>query len=118
MLLGGAPPPAVFRALADCIEHIAETDDVVLLTPRWVDPESAISAERLIEGAVCSIEREGEGWILRLCIEGQFYHLPVREGEPDGDLVDMGDGVQGWTTMRSYGLTKLGPTVWKVSPSL
>jgi hypothetical protein len=42
----------------------------------------------------------------------------VKEGEPRGEIVDIAPGIKGWAEIDYYGLTKLGPGVWRLDPSL
>lgn len=91
-------------------------DDVILLTPRW--SSDILADPRNIEELLFEFEAVGADWLLTLPVEGQIYSLPVREGEPEGTIVDIGPGIKGWATLDCYGLSKLGPGVWRVTPSL
>lgn len=89
-------------------------DDIILLTPRWTETIMTDSREE----PLCALVVDGPGWFLMVRIDDRLYSLPVREGEPEGELVDVAPGIKAWTTMEYYGLQKLGPGVWRVTPSL
>jgi len=100
-----------------CVVDIAAREDVQLVTPRWVDWDAPVDPETLME-PVGFVLREGADWMLVLRIECQFYKMPVHDGEPEGTKEDVDLGVKGWGEMKRYGLSRLGPGVWKLSPSL
>jgi hypothetical protein len=106
-----------------CVIDLAAQQDVQLVTPRWVDwdaPGAATPEEYLEQLAqpIGSVIREEGEWFLALRIEGEFYKMPVHDGEPEGEQEDAAPGVKQWGAMKRYGLERLGPGVWKLSPSL
>jgi hypothetical protein len=97
-----------------CVLDIAARDDVQLITPRWSERPNA---DDLFE-PTGYVERDGEEWILYLFIDCEPYRMPVHAGEPEGEVVDVAPGTKGWAEMKRYGLSRLGPGVWRLTPSL
>jgi hypothetical protein len=106
-----------------CAVVIAARENVQLITPRWVDwdaPGAATPEEYMEQLAqpIGSVIREDGEWVLALRIGGEFYKMPVHDGEPEGEAVDVAPGVKSWGEMERYGLSRLGPGVWMLTPSL
>jgi|SRR5579871_5940316 len=89
--------------------------DVQLLTPRW---RERITAPEDLQEPICVAHNVDGSWILTVMIDGEEYELPVQEGEPEGDLEEIAPGVKAWVRMKVFGLSKLGPGVWRMDPSL
>ena len=89
--------------------------DVQLITPRWTEQ---IAGPEDLEESICVVVQVEDGWQLHVLIDGEPYYLPVHEGAPEGELVEIAPGVKAWTRMTKFGLEKLGPGVWRVEPSL
>ena len=89
-------------------------DDVILLTPRWTSDILNDSREE----PLCEFEKDGPDWFLTIRIEDHIYSIPVHDGEPQGEIVEVAPGVKAWAEMHHYGLSKLGSGVWRVTPSL
>lgn len=85
-----------------------------LLTPKW--SENALRDPRRED--VCSAQFEEGEWMLTVRVGEGVYIFAIRDGEPDGDTIDVAPGVKAWSNMRAYGVKKLGPGVWQLQPSL
>jgi hypothetical protein len=98
---------------------LLDDNPVELLTARF---SSVIITDPRPE-TLCGFEQEGADWLLRLRIQVsehrcELFELPVHDGEPEGEFVDVAPGVRSWGAMRYYGLARLGPGVWRLDPSL
>lgn len=94
--------------------NLLDDNHVELLTARF---STAIMTDPRME-ALCAFEQAGPDWVLLLRIDGELFELPVHDGEPEGEFVDLAPGMRSWGPMRYYGLARLGPGVWRLDPSL
>jgi len=95
------------------------SNTILLLTPRWTETPMVDPRKE----PLCVVRPDLQGsWSLMLLFpqkDGPPFAIqcPVKGGEPDGEPVKRGDTVIGYR-MRRWGLRRLGPGVWELSPSI
>ena len=90
--------------------------DVMLLCPRF--SKNVMTDPR--EDWLYSFGSDGQGgWTLLFRFRpDEVIPIPICEGDPQGELLEVEPGVRIWGEMERYGLTKLGSGVWRMDPSL